>query len=77
MNFFMLTAAGDDLKYSMLTLLNKIKSENACPDFVRLADATTIYKGKGKKDDLKNDRGIFIVNIFRSILTSNATSLQG
>jgi hypothetical protein len=27
-----------------------------------------IYKGKGEKIDLNNDRGIFIVNLFRSIL---------
>ena len=28
----------------------------------------SIYKGKGSKMDLENDRGIFIVNIFRSII---------
>ena len=28
----------------------------------------TIYKGKGEKSDLTNDRGIFVVPIFRSIL---------
>ena len=33
-----------------------------------MADISTIYKGKGEKTDLKNDRGIFIVSIFRSIL---------
>ena len=33
-----------------------------------MADVATIYKGKGEKCDLKNDRGIFLVTIFRSIL---------
>ena len=33
-----------------------------------MADVATIYKGKGEKCDLQNDRGIFLVTIFRSIL---------
>ena len=33
-----------------------------------MADVATIYKGKGEKCDLENDRGIFLVTIFRSIL---------
>ena len=60
--------AGQNLKLSMLNLFNKIKTENYIPDFMRKADVTTIYKGKGEKSDLKNDRGIFIVTVFRSIL---------
>ena len=35
---------------------------------MRLADISTIYKGKGKKCELINDRGIFVVTILRSIL---------
>ena len=45
-----------------------MKAENYIPDFVRKADVTTIYKGKGEKFDLENDRGIFLVTLFRSIL---------
>ena len=48
--------------------MNRMKSENYIPDFVRKADVTTIYKGKGDKFDLENDRGIFLVTTFRSIL---------
>ena len=33
-----------------------------------MADVATIYKGKGEKCDLQNDRGIFVVTVFRSIL---------
>ena len=35
---------------------------------MRKADVSTICKGKGEEFDLNNDRGIFIVTIFRSIL---------
>ena len=59
---------GRNLKLSILNIFNKIKSENVIPEFMKMADCTTIYKGKGKKNELKNDRGVFIVSIFRSIL---------
>jgi len=60
--------AGKDLKNSLLILFNKIKQENKIPDYLKLADVATIYKGKGNKTDLKNERGIFLVTVFRSIL---------
>ena len=60
--------AGNDLRKSMLILFNKMRSEKFIPDFVGLADVATIYKGKGEKCSLENDRGIFLVTIFRSIL---------
>ena len=60
--------AGKNLKFSMLELFNKIKTENYIPEFMRKADVSTIYKGKGDKSDLSNDRGIFLITIFRNIL---------
>ena len=60
--------AGNNLKVSMLRLFNKIKNENHLPDFMRKANITTIYKGKGEKSNLENERGIFIVSIFRSLV---------
>ena len=45
-----------------------MKFEHYVPEFIRLEDVATIYKGKGKKCELVNDRGIFLVTIFRSIL---------
>ena len=60
--------AGKQLKLSMLKLFNKIKQEYYIPEFIRHADVATIYKGKGEKCELENDRGIFLVTIFRSIL---------
>ena len=35
---------------------------------MEVADIATIYKGKGEKCKLDNDRGIFIVTILRTIL---------
>ena len=60
--------AGECLKLSMLKLFNRMKMENFIPEFMQNADITTIYKGKGEKYNLENDRGIFLVSIFRSIL---------
>ena len=60
---FMEDIAGNDLKVSMLILFNRIKSESHLPGFIRKADVATIYKGKGEKCNLNNDRGIFIVSI--------------
>ena len=65
---FMDGIAGSHLKASLLDFLNKMKEKNIIPDFVRLADVATIYKGKGSKNELINERGIFIVTIIRSIL---------
>ena len=65
---FMSDVAGMSLKLSLLHILNRMKDENCFPDFARLADVTTIYKGKGAKCDLENDRGIFVVSVIRSIL---------
>ena len=60
--------AGKNLKLSLLKLFNKIKDSGHIPEFMQSADVTTIYKGKGDKSNLENDRGIFIVTILRSIL---------
>ena len=35
---------------------------------MELANIISIYKGKGAKNDLQNDRGIFIINIVKSIM---------
>ena len=59
---------GNDLKKSLLTLFNKIKDNCFIPEFAQWANITSLYKGKGERLDLKNERGIFIVSVFRSIL---------
>ena len=45
-----------------------MKGKNEIPEFVRVAEVSAIYKRKGNKNDLTNDRGVFIVTILRSIL---------
>ena len=59
---------GTDLHLSLMTLLNEIKFNCNIPEFVEWANITSLYKGKGEKMDLENERGIFIVTVFRSIL---------
>ena len=59
---------GDDLKNSMLVLLNKSRSEGKLPSFMQQFNICAIYKGKGLITDLDSDRGIFLVSIFRTIL---------
>ena len=59
---------GQDLKRSLLQLLNGVKYNCFIPDFVEWANIASVYKGKGDRMDLTNDRGIFLVTVIRSIL---------
>ena len=58
---------GTDLKQSMLTMFNKLKTKKLIPSFMRYANITTVPK-KGSLTILENMRGIFRVDIVRSIL---------
>ena len=58
---------GQDLAEGLVMLCNGMKSELFIPALVKLANITTIFKNKGSRLDLKNDRGIFILSIFRKI----------
>ena len=59
---------GLDLKKSLLQLLNGIRDNCFIPNFTAWANISSLYKGKGDKMNLENDRGIFLVTVFRSIL---------
>ena len=52
---------GQDLAQGLLDLCNGVKAELFIPLLVRLANITTIFKNKGSRQDLQNDRGIFIL----------------
>ena len=39
---------GDNLKKSLLIMYNKIKDTGIIPSFMRCADISVIYKGKGE-----------------------------
>ena len=59
---------GVDLKIALLFLFNGIKENQSIPKFLKLSNITSIYKNKGSKTDLENDRGIFILPILKKIL---------
>ena len=48
--------------------MNKIKNEVKIPELFRLKNISTIYKNKGSKSDLDNDRGIFTSTVLNTIL---------
>ena len=58
--------AGEKLVSSLLIMLNKIKTEITFPEFMELCNIVSIYRGE--RMNLESERGIFIVNIIRSIL---------
>ena len=59
---------GKDFQISFLSMSNKIRDQLFIPNFMGFAYIVSIYKGKGSKMELENDPGIFIVNLFRSML---------
>ena len=59
---------GTDGKISLLLMMNQIKREIVVPSKLDLSDVTTLYKGKGTKQDVVNWRGIFQLPIVRNIL---------
>jgi hypothetical protein len=64
---FKLENIGDDLKESVLIMMNKMKNEMSQPEFMAFCKIFTIYKRKGEMSDLDNYRGIFILHILRMI----------
>ena len=58
---------GSNLKKSLLLLCNKLKMKNEIPKFMRYSNITTVHK-KGSLTELENERGIFRVDVIRSIL---------
>ena len=59
---------GTDLKEALLCLMNGIKEEQFLPIYMNLANITSIYKSKGSRFDLANDRGIFILTVLKKIM---------
>ena len=55
---FMKGNAGKDLKEAMLCFFNEIKYNMKIPDFINLADITSIYKQKSSKEDMANQRAL-------------------
>ena len=59
---------GTDLKEALLRLFNGVKIHQLIPVLMDLSNITTIYKNKGSRFDLNNDRGIFILTVMKKIL---------
>ena len=59
---------GCDLFDSLLNIVNRAKEQVQIPRQIRLTKITSIYKKKGEKCDLKNDRGVHSVTKIRSII---------
>merc|ERR1712126_227445 len=55
---------GRDLKMALLSLVNGVKREFYTPFNMQMANITTIFKKKGSRNLLENDRGIFILSVF-------------
>ena len=60
--------AGADLIKSITIMMNLIKDQSKIPDIFRYKNISTIYKNKGSRSSLENDRGIFICTVLDTIL---------
>ena len=59
---------GKDLKKAVLQLMNGFKLEMVLPTMMELSNITTLYKNKGSRFEMNNERGIFILSVLRKIL---------
>ena len=64
---FKLENIGNNLKESILLLLNKIKQGSEIPEFMEDVNVHTVYKNKGSKTDFDSHRGLFILSVLRTI----------
>ena len=65
---FKVGCIGSDLKDALICLFNGIKRDQFFPIFMALANITSIWKSKGSRFSLENDRGIFILTVLKKIL---------
>ena len=59
---------GDQMKFSTLSLMNAIKQSLVIPRQMKLSNITSIWKKKGSRMDMSNERGIFVLTAVRKIL---------
>ena len=60
--------AGSDLLLALLKIVNAVREQQEYPTKLKYADITSIYKGKGSKSDMENQRGLFNLVTIRSII---------
>ena len=63
-----LDCIGVDLQVALLCLYNLCKKEQKLPHYMTLSNITSIFKNKGSRTDLENDRGIFVQTLLKKIL---------
>ena len=61
---------GSDLKEALILLFKGVKANQYLPIYMNLSDITTIYKNKGSRFDLNNDRRILSIVIIMMKLMS-------
>ena len=61
---------GKDLKMAILSLMNGIKQTFYFPEFMQLANISSIFKQKGSRFDLEMDYGILILQLRKKYLIS-------
>ena len=54
---------GRDLVKSLTVMMNKVKQTQTTPKPFIMKNVSAIYKNKGSRQDLDNDRGIFTCTI--------------
>ena len=66
---FKTTVAGVDMQKALLLLVNKTKETHEIPNMMKISNISMIPKpGKLNSRDIKNQRGIFLISIFRTII---------
>ena len=62
---FKFSNAGADLVQSITVLMNRVKDQCFIPHLFTFKNVTAIYKNRGSKLDLDNDRGIMTTTVLR------------
>ena len=60
--------AGKDLKKAVIDLMNLVLTSFFMPEYLEYADITSLFKHRGSRMELSNDRGSFILAVLRKIL---------
>ena len=67
--------AGPDVYKSLIKMFNSIKQQLEIPEFFKLMSITRLYKQKGLRSDISNERGIFnvakVCSIFDKLIYSD------
>ena len=67
-DLFKKQACGDNLKHSLLIMLNKTKETLIIPEFFCNSNISAIWKKKGDILKLEYHRGLFLVSLFKTII---------